>query len=445
MTVENTTESPADGLKSRQIALVLLRDITAGHLPLDEAFAANQALATLTPRDRAFVRKLVATTLRRRGQVDALIRTYMRRPLPQRANAVRAILQLGVVQLLFLETPAHAVVDTSVRLCNRFPGQKGLVNAVLRRISEDGAEKLAARCPPRLNTPKWLWETWEKAYGARSCEAIAKAHIAEPPLDISVKSDPESWAERLGGAVLPGGTIRLQQAGDIAALAGFGEGGWWIQDVAASLPAQILLSALPEGGKGATVIDLCAAPGGKTAQLAAAGARVTALDRSGKRLRVLAENMARLKLGVQTVTADARKWQPAGPADAILLDAPCTATGTIRRHPDVLYNKRPEDILKMRALQTSLLGAAMTMLKPGGVLVYSVCSLQAEEGPEVIKQFLAEDRSSARLPIRPEETGMERKISCNGGDVRTLPFHLAEEGGMDGFFIARLTRNKDGQ
>ena len=429
-----TESPPAAGLKSREIALSLLAEITGGKATLDGALAGNDDFAALDTRDRAFVRLLLATTLRRRGQLDALIKTYLRHPLPKRANAVRAILQLGAAQLLFLKSPPHAVVDMAVRMCRRFPGQKGLVNAVLRRISETGPERLA-EIDERLNTPKWLWESWMAQYGEETARNICRAHMTEPPLDLTVAENPEEWAEKLGGAVISGNTVRLKQAGDITALPGYDDGAWWVQDFAASLPARILLSLLPEGGKGARIIDLCAAPGGKTAQLATAGAIVTAVDRSKRRMEILEKNMARLALSVETVIADIRRWNPDTPPDAILLDAPCSATGTIRRHPDVPFAKKPDDVSRMARLQTELAKSALSMLKPGGLLVYSVCSLQEEEGEKIVGMILATLQDIESVTVGFADAGTPAPIGGADAGLRITPGDLAKQGGADGFFL----------
>ena len=433
---------PSTGLAARAVALELFQAVQAERRPLEEAIAGSRPYQLLSGRDRAFVRLLVASTLRRLGQIDALIRPCLDRPLPRRAATVRAILRLGVAQLVVLRTPAHAVVDTAVALCarTRNPGQKGLVNAVLRRLSREGPALYSTQDAARLNTPDWLWRSWEVAYSETTCRRIAAAHLAEAPLDITVQSDAPGWAERLAATVLPTGSLRREPVSDIAALPGYDAGGWWVQDAAAALPARLLLAALGGTVRERSVADLCAAPGGKTAQLAAAGARVTAVDRSARRLATLRQNMGRLGLAAEIVAADAATWRPDTAPDAILLDAPCTATGTIRRHPDILRNKTPAEVARMAALQGELLAAASGLLAPGGVLVYSVCSLQPEEGPAVVEALLARRDEFVRLPIAAAETGAPDETITPDGDMRTLPCHLADAGGMDGFYIARLQR-----
>jgi 16S rRNA (cytosine967-C5)-methyltransferase len=431
------------GLEARAAALALLGRVLQDGVALDEALAADRGLDRLSVRDRAFARALVAATLRRLGQIDAVLAGFIDRPLPEKAHAARNVLRLGAAQLFVLEAPPHAVVDTAVRLAeaNGAERMKGLVNAVLRRCDREGRAAFAAADAARLNTPDWLWQSWEDAYGEDACRRIAAAHLDEPPLDLSVKADDVArWAAALDAEALPGGTLRLRRAGMVTALPGFEEGAWWVQDAAAALPARVLLSALGGRSRGRAAIDLCAAPGGKTAQLAAAGARVVAVDRSEARLATLRRNLDRLKLTAETVAADAAAWRPAAPADAVLLDAPCTATGTIRRHPDIPWLKRAGSAAAVTKAQDALLRAAASMVKPGGVLVYSVCSLQPEEGAARIDALLAGLDGFAREPIAAGEAGAPEEAVTEAGDLRTLPCHMAAQGGMDGFYIARLRR-----
>jgi 16S rRNA (cytosine967-C5)-methyltransferase len=440
--VANETRLPAHGLSARTVALNLFQEVQTQRLSLDDVIADSKAFRQLETRDRGFVRHLLSSTLRHLGQIDTLIKHCLDRPLPQRAAAVRAILRLGITQIVILKTPAHAVVDTAVRLCvqSRQPGQKGLVNAVLRRLSREGPALFEAQDSARLNTPNWLWESWSAAYGEETCRGIALAHLSEPPLDLTVKNDPAGWAETLGGSVLAGNTVRLDASKDVTALAGYDEGAWWVQDVAASMPARILLSGLGGELENLTCIDLCAAPGGKTAQLAAAGLKVTAVDRSPRRLARLRKNLQRLALDAEIVSADVAAWRPASPVGAILLDAPCSATGTIRRHPDIPGNKNQKEIARLGELQEQLILAAADMLAPGGVLVYSVCSLQPEEGPEIVDKLLSQREDLSRQEILISEIGLPPDALTPAGDMRTFPSHFAANGGMDGFYIARLKR-----
>ncbi|CAA7612161.1 RsmB/NOP family class I SAM-dependent RNA methyltransferase [Magnetospirillum sp. UT-4] len=423
-------------MNARTIALELLDAVLAGRHLLDEALESDKRLAALEPRDRAFARLLAATVLRRLGQLDDLIGRCLDRPLPARSRRVMDVLRLGAVQLLFLDTPPHAAISATVDLVKGGPlnGFAKLVNAVLRRLDREGRAWAAAQDAGRLNTPDWLWRSWCAAYGKDTARAIAEAHLHEAPVDITAMGDPAFWAERLQAELLPTGSLRRAAGGDVTALPGFAEGAWWVQDMAAAIPARLLGEVA-----GKRVADLCAAPGGKALQLAAAGALVTAVDRSARRLERVRQNLDRLKLEADMVAADVAAWRPESPFDAVLLDAPCTATGTLRRHPDGLRLKGPGDVAALADQQAALLRAALEMLKPGGTLVYCVCSLEPEEGVAQVERLLAAG-AVERLPVRPEEVGGLAELLTPAGDLRTLPCHMAELGGMDGFYAARLVR-----
>jgi 16S rRNA (cytosine967-C5)-methyltransferase len=406
---------------TRTVALQLLRCVFDRHRPLESGLDEVPA----APRDRAAGHRLAAAVLRRTASLDAALEPWLRRAPP---SDVRHILRLGAAGLLLLDTPAHAAVGTSVALA-RAQGLApfaGLVNAVLRRVAEAGPAVLATLDGPRHDTPAWLWARW-----GEDARAIATAHQHEATLDLTVKRDvPPLPGERL----LPTGSRRLPPGTPVADLPGYEEGDFWVQDAAAALPARLLA---PQPGE--TIADLCAAPGGKTAQLAAAGARVFALDRDASRLARLTSNMARLHLDCVTVQADATAWTSPNPLDAVLLDAPCSATGTIRRHPDVPHLKREAEIAGLTEQQDRLLAHAATLLAPGGRLVYAVCSLQQAEGADRIAAALAsglwqEDPFTAgELAMLPEARNAE-------GHLRTHPGLWPDLGGMDGFFAARLRR-----
>lgn len=422
----------------RIVVLDVLEAVLSHKKLLDEVLDADQRLPKLVDRDRAFVRLLVATTLRRLGQVDALIDKCLERGLPAKAVRVRNMLRMGATQLLFLNTPPHAAISTTVDLAKNSPlaGFAKLINAVLRRLDREGRDWVAQQDAPRLNTPNWLLESWSAAHGAETALAIAHAHAQEAPVDITVAGDPGLWAERLQAEIMPTGSLRRRGGGDITQLPGFAEGAWWVQDLAASLPAKLMGSV-----KGKRVADLCAAPGGKALQLAVAGADVTAVDRSAKRMLRFRRNLERLKLAATIVEADVAAWTPAEPFDAVLLDAPCTATGTFRRHPDGPHQKGPGDVAYLADQQHALLKAALAMVKPGGMLVYCVCSLEPEEGENQIRRLLESGLPVERDPIRADEVpGLEMTLTALG-EIRTLPHYLAEQGGMDAFFIARLRRS----
>jgi 16S rRNA (cytosine967-C5)-methyltransferase len=378
--------------------------------------------------------------LRRLGQIDALIADCLNTPLAPRAALVQDILRLGVAQLMFLRTPPHAAVATSVDIAHNrgFLSHKGLVNAVLRRLSVEGPQRVVTQDAARLNTPDWLWRSWTRAYGATTARAIATAHLKEAPLDLTMREDVDGWCEKLQGTKLPTGTVRRAAGGAVTALPGYIEGAWWVQDAAAALPARLFGEI---GGR--RVIDLCAAPGGKTAQLASGGAQVTAVDRSTRRLDRLVVNLERLGLPIEPVAADALSWRPTQPADAVLLDAPCTTTGAIRRHPDVPHLKLPEDVARLSVVQENLLRAAIGMLRPGGTLVYCTCSLEPEEGPQRVAALLRDGLPVVRRPIAPEEIGVSAEWITEDGDLRTLPCFLSEYDGVDGFYGVRLERLAD--
>ena len=424
-------------LLPRSYALDILGSVLGRQNPLGEALENHKGLAKLPRRDRAFVRLLVTTTLRHLGQIDdtLCIALHMRRI--RRKPDMRNLLRMGAAQLLFVGTPPHAAVNTSIQLAEirGMIAFKQLINAVLRKIAADGEAMIAAQDAPRINTPDWLWESWAAAYGKSTARAIATAHLSEPPLDLTCRSAPELWAQRLNAKILPGGSLRLVKPGRVTEIAGYDEGGWWVQDAAAALPARLLGDVA-----GQNVVDLCAAPGGKTAQLAAGGAMVIAIDRSSKRLTRLRENLDRLHLAAELVESDASKSKPYKPADAVLLDAPCSATGTIRRNPDVAWQRTAKDVARNAAMQDRLLANAITMLKPGGRLVYCVCSLQPEECEARIEALLASDVRVERIAVTADEIDGLAEAVTPAGDLRTLPNQLGNQGGLDGFFAARLRR-----
>jgi 16S rRNA (cytosine967-C5)-methyltransferase len=407
---------------TREAAFDLLSAVLDRRRTLEESLG---GLPKLDARDRAAAHRLAAAVLRRGGSLDAVLEPFLAKapPLP-----VRHVLRIGAAGLLLLDTPAHAAVATAVALARArglAPFAK-LVNAVLRRVAEAGPAALDGLDAPRLDTPPWLWAAW-----GRDARAIATAHQQEAPLDLTLR--PGSQAPP-GGTPLATGSWRYPAGTRVTELPGYAEGAFWVQDVAAALPARLLA---PQPGE--RIADLCAAPGGKTAQLAAAGAQVIAVEQNPSRLARLRENLARLHCQVETVEGDAAAWRPACPLDAVLLDAPCSATGTIRRHPDVPHLKRPRDIAALAAGQDRLLDAAAGMLRPGGRLVYAVCSLQPEEGPARIAAALA------RLPFRaapftPQEAAGIAPALTPEGWLRTTPALWPEQGGMDGFLIGRLVR-----
>jgi 16S rRNA (cytosine967-C5)-methyltransferase len=411
---------------SRKAALAALVEVLSRRRPLDVA-----AFAALPPRDAGFARALASQTLRHFGALDAVLRHFLQKPLaPHKAGPATEILLLGAAELLILKVPPHAAVDGAVRLAADDPKArhfKPLINAVLRRVAEGGAGVLAGLDRPRVSTPDWLWARWTGHYGEPIARAIAEAHLVEAPLDIVLKT-PDAPAPE--GEALFGSARRLSAGGRVDEMPGFAQGGWWVQDAAATLPARLLGDVA-----GMRVIDLCAAPGGKTMQLAAAGALVTAVESDAGRAARIRENLARTGLAAELVLADARDYAATGPL--VLLDAPCTATGTIRRHPDLPWNKGAADVTLAAAAAYEILESAASMVESGGRLVFAVCSLEAEEGEEQIARFLAAHPEFTRVRVTAEELFGHSEWLTPAGDLRTLPYHL---NGMDGFYAARLRR-----
>ena len=441
------SKSALPGAAARDLAHRLIAGVLIDQRPFEQVLAdlADRPKAVaLAPRDRAFARVLATTVLRRQGELEHVLNAFLERPLPKEAGYVWAILLTGAAQLICLGTPPHAAVDMAVDATHRVRGGArfaNLTNAILRRVAKDGAALLREKDGITLNVPGWLRQRWRAAYGEDLSRRIAKASLREAALDISLKpgADADFWAARLGGRVLPTGSIRLTMQGRVEDMPDYADGTWWVQDAAAAL---VVRTAGEVTGR--TVADLCAAPGGKTAGLAAAGATVTAVDVSPKRLDRLRANLQRLGLSAEVVAADVASWAPGRTFDVVILDAPCTATGTIRRHPDIMRLKRPEDVDRMADLQATLLASASRLVRHGGTLVYSTCSLQPEEGARQIAAFLSSRPDFRRAPIAAGELGADPCWVTAAGDLRTLPCHLEMESpelsGIDGFYVARLQR-----
>ena len=436
--------SEVPGLVTRRIAADILDGVLHRRRTLDEQLdgsAAHPGLKALSDRDRALMRRLVATVLRRLGTLRHVLAQLLDKGLPTDAPRAQSALLIGAAQILWLDVPDHAAVDLSVRLVQadrRAAKYAGLVNAVLRRCARDAQPLIAELETRSLDIPPWLMTRWIAHYGEDTARAMALALGHEPPLDLTTKSNPTHWATRLHGETLPTGTVRTLVQGPITLLPGFSEGEWWVQDAAAALPARLFGDA-----RGKTIADLCAAPGGKTAQLALAGATVTAIDRSPARVSRLRDNLTRLSLTAESIVADAVEW--AGESlDGVLVDAPCTATGTMRRHPDVAWLKQEADIAALTALQGRLLKKAATLLKSGGTLVYCTCSLEPEEGEQAIARLLDGETGLKRVPVEASEVGGLTELLTPEGAIRSLPSHLPHAdprlGGMDGFYAARLIK-----
>jgi len=422
----------------RALAARMLAAVTHEGRMLAESAPDSSDPASRDSASHARALRLAATTLRQLQRADAILAPLLRKQPPVQ---VLALLRLAVVEMLELGEAAHGVVNSAVAQAQRLKGGEafaGLVNAVLRRAAQTPPQDWAALPVPQL--PGWLRRRLNAAYGREAVAAIEAAHLAGAPLDLTLRPMPGAARAALIAAlqdaagpvtVLPGGVLRLRAGAQVSALPGYTEGQWWVQDAAAALPARFLAPA-----PGERVLDLCAAPGGKTMQLAATGAQVIALDISESRLKRLHANLARTGLQATVVCADALTWQPPAPFDAILLDAPCSATGTIRRHPDLPLIRKPGDLAALTALQAQLIDRALAMLRPGGRLLYCTCSLLPEEGEVQITAALARHPGLRLLPLPAPPFG----DPTPEGGWRTRPDHLADQGSVDGFYIALLAR-----
>ncbi|CAD7049026.1 MFS transporter [Pseudorhizobium endolithicum] len=433
------------GLEVRATAAKLLAAVVDKKISLDgilDPVHGNPAYKHLNDQDRALTRAILLSALRHLPRIEAALASLLESPLPQGARPLHHVFCVAAAQILYLDVPSHAVVDLAVEQAHRDPRNRRfakLVNAVLRRLVREKdtvLERIAAVSP----VPDWFMERLAAAYGPQAAGEIAEAQLTPPAIDITVKSEPQRWAEAFGGRMLPTGSIRLPAfEGSVASLAGYDQGEWWVQDAAASIPARLLGDI-----RGRRIADLCAAPGGKTAQLIVAGAQVIAVEQSVNRMARLKENLDRLGLRAQLVQGDLFDFRPEAPLDGVLLDAPCSSTGTTRRHPDVLWTKGPEDVAKLAALQAKMLRHAVTLVRPGGLIVFSNCSLDPLEGEQLVADLLAEDHGLERVPVEPAGwPGLENAISSRG-EFRTTPAMLPGEGsstgGMDGFFASVLRR-----
>jgi 16S rRNA (cytosine967-C5)-methyltransferase len=422
----NTPQEDVAGLPARRAALRLLDNVMRMGTPMDQA--TNAACKGLDSPDRALAIAIAQEALRWSIDLDLLIDSKTKQALPEDAKA-RMVLRLALAQILRLDTPPHAAIATALPLLDG--GPRRLVHGVLGALLRS-----EAKLPEFPSLPDGAAMRWQTAWG-NNMLAAAQADLAHPPLlDITLR-DPavtEEWAQRMGGISLMPGHVRLPRGTAVDALDGYDEGAWWVQDLAASLPARLL-----GAGDGRTALDLCAAPGGKTMQLAAQGWTVTALDNSARRMERLNSNLERTGLSAEIVRADVTTWESKPRFDAILLDAPCSATGTMRRHPDVLHRIGLKQINELAALQSLMLDRAAAWLKPGGTLIYATCSLETHEGEAQVAPFLARHKDFALLPVRAEE--LPHGIGPNEqGCVRTKPGMLVQEGGLDGFFVARFVK-----
>lgn len=440
---ERAFEDEAAGLPARRFAFSLVTRVLGQAIGFDEASAALATVAQRMPdRDAAFGRAIAYAALRHKGSLERVIGGFLDHPLPAHGEAAGRVLLCGAAELLVLEGKAHATVDGANRLAvavREAKPFKALVNAVLRRVAQEGHKAWAALDRPRADTPDWLWQRWHSAYGDKAAREIAAAHGAQAALDVTPRRADEAAAiaAELGAEPIGAGSLRLTDAAPVETLPGYGAGAWWVQDAAAAIPARVLLDL---SAPGAAMIDLCAAPGGKTLQLAAAGRMVSAVDSSAARLKRLRENLARTGLSAQIVTADARVWRPDAPAGAVLLDAPCSATGTIRRHPELPWIRDERAVTRNAAAARDLLDAAWQMTAEGGVLVFAVCSLEPEEGERQLEAFLGRHRGAICEAIAAARYGLPGWAQTPSGALRILPSMLQARGGLDGFFVAALRR-----
>ncbi|WP_455476190.1 RsmB/NOP family class I SAM-dependent RNA methyltransferase [Bartonella sp. B17] len=448
--VGHTSEINVPGLGVRRVCVRLLGAVLDKQTPLsgltDNEHGHPQYLE-LSHRDRLLCRAILGAALRHRGQITTALSRFLMHPLPPKAFSLQHLLHISVAQILYLDIPDHAAIDLAVRVAKIDPRIRrfaGVVNALLRNVVRE-AVFLRQQAPTIGEVPLWFGQLLVATYGTEKADQILAIQTLEPPLDLTVKSDNTRWAERLGGVVLPNGSIRLSRLGcSISDLPSYAEGAWWVQDFAASLPACLLGNI-----RGKRVADLCASPGGKTAQLALQGADVTAVDMSANRIKRLKANMERLHFSVRYFEGDMRNLHPDQPFDAILLDAPCSSTGTIRRHPDILWTKSMDDIVKLAALQYDLLLAAIALVKKGGRIVFSNCSLAKEEGEDLVEKILSTRDDIVLDPISLEEMGAMAHLLSTRGTLRTTPADFCYENfdaekkiflGMDGFFAARFRK-----
>ncbi len=429
------------GLEARIAATRILAAVVDRKTSLDgmlDPEHGNPAFLPLNEADRGLVKAILQSALRHLPRIEAIISSLLDNPLPDGARSLHHLLVVAAAQMLYLDVPDHSAVDLAVEQANGDPRSRRfakLVNAILRRIGREKADLLSS-VEDLPCMPDWFMQRLTEVYGRENALAIAASQLEPPTIDLTVKADAEGWAERLGGQVLPTGSVRLDRfRGSVTALEGFDDGAWWVQDAAAAIPAKLFGDLT-----GKRVADLCAAPGGKTAQLVLAGGDVLAVEQSKTRLKRLESNLARLGLPADTLCTDLLTIDEAESFDAILLDAPCSSTGTTRRHPDVLWTKDAGDIAKLAALQEKLLRHAVTLLKPGGLLVFSNCSIDPSEGEDVVDRVLADMPGLRLVAINPSDwPGLETAITPRG-EFRTTPAMLAKQGGLDGFYAAVIAK-----
>ena len=434
------------GLASRLVATTLLTRVIDDQRNLDALCDLKHGVReflSLDERDRSLARAIAVSALRHRTTIEFVLKKVLDRPPPKRARFLIHSLHVAVAQILFLDVPSNAAVDLAVTAIGgnqtsaRF---RNLSNAVLRRVAREKEAFLPGQLELPSPLPQWLSSSLRRDYGKSKLEKISDSLGLLPKVDITVKSDPSIWADKLGGKLLPTGSIRLETSVPVSELEGYADGEWWVQDAAASIPAYLV-----GGPKGGRVLEICAAPGGKTAQLINMGHTVTALDISAPRLKRMRENLARLKMSAEMIHADVLHFQPDRLFDAVLLDAPCSSTGTIRRHPDVMWTKTKEEVSELAELQYRMLNKALDFVQPGGTLVFSNCSILKEEGENIHAKMLGARTDIKASSIMPDEVFGLGELINGQGALRSLPFHLEVPGnknlgGMDGFFASRFIK-----
>ena len=425
-----------DGAYTRKKAIEILVKILENNKPLDNAFEESTKKSShfskLINEDKSFCRLLISTTLRNLISIDYLLTKFLSKPLNKTPFKVLMILRINVAQSFFLKTPDHAVVNTAVELCGK--KWKGLVNGVSREIlrNKDKAKKYLNESD---KVPNWLLRRWKRDWG-KNYDEIVTGHLnLNPPIDLYVKNNTNYWARKLNGKKLGNNSIRLFTPGLISNLEGYEQGEWWIQDYSSQIPVSLL-----EIQNNDDVLDLCAAPGGKTAQLISLGAKVTSIDNNKKRLFRLEQNLKRLGYKAIIKNKDIRNFSTKKTWSKIILDAPCSSTGTLRKNPEIMHQKKESDIVSLSKLQSNLLDTAWDLLKEGGTLLYCTCSLEKEEGEHQVENFIKRKKNSLLDKINNNEIDKKLSVSSQKKWLRIFPNSLNYEGGNDGFFIARIKK-----
>lgn len=425
-----------EGTYTRKKAIEILIEILHNKKPLDNAFEISikksSHFSKLTSEDKSFCRLLVSTTLRNLTSIDSLLKKFLSKPLDKTPLKVLMILRINIAQSFFLKTPDHAVVNTSVELCGK--KWKGLINGVSREILRNKT-KANKYLDDSNKVPNWLLNRWKKDWKKNYNNIISGHLVLNPPIDIHVKNNTDQWAKKLSGEKIGNNSIRLYRSGLISKLDGYEEGEWWVQDYSSQIPVALLNIKDKD-----EVLDLCAAPGGKTAQLISLGAKVTSVDDNKKRILRLEQNLKRLNYNASIKNEDIKNFSSDKSWSKIILDAPCSSTGTLRKNPEIMYQKKEEDIFSLAKLQSDLLDASWRLLKKDGILVYCTCSLEKEEGEYQIENFIKRKKDSILDKINTQEIDKKLKVSNKNKWLRIFPNSLDFEGGNDGFFIARIKK-----